>query len=211
MHVLAELGAPGDEVRRVVRGLTSRYVPTGWTRTTPRRCKLLGIDLDDVIGRIDRDLGAGDGAIPRRATSGSPATCKKALELSLREALRLGDGFIGTEHVLLGLILRQGDQRRHRDARGLRPHRRRRTARGRRGGSPHRLTGSRLLPDRLGSEVRAGWCATFARPDSACPVEAERGLVVRFRQFAARSPEGRCRMPLVWCRIGEESSTFSGD
>jgi hypothetical protein len=33
---------------------------------------------------------------------------KKALELSLREALRLGDGWIGTEHVLLGL-LRGGD------------------------------------------------------------------------------------------------------
>jgi len=33
---------------------------------------------------------------------------KKALELSLREALRLGDGCIGTEHVLLGL-LRGGD------------------------------------------------------------------------------------------------------
>ena len=31
------------------------------------------------------------------------------LELSLREALQLGDGFIGTEHVLLG-ILRQGDK-----------------------------------------------------------------------------------------------------
>ena len=31
------------------------------------------------------------------------------LELSLREALQLGDSFIGTEHVLLG-ILRQGDK-----------------------------------------------------------------------------------------------------
>jgi len=30
------------------------------------------------------------------------------LELSLREAIRLGDGFIGTEHVLLGLV-RTGD------------------------------------------------------------------------------------------------------
>jgi ATP-dependent Clp protease ATP-binding subunit ClpC len=31
------------------------------------------------------------------------------LELSLREALQLGDSFIGTEHILLG-ILRQGDK-----------------------------------------------------------------------------------------------------
>jgi ATP-dependent Clp protease ATP-binding subunit ClpC len=29
---------------------------------------------------------------------------KKVLELSLREALRLGHGYIGTEHILLGLI-----------------------------------------------------------------------------------------------------------
>ncbi|MBI4940698.1 MAG: hypothetical protein HY830_08125, partial [Actinobacteria bacterium] len=46
--------------------------------------------------------GAARGPIP----SGRDA--KKALELSLREALRLGDGWIGTEHVLLGL-LRDGD------------------------------------------------------------------------------------------------------
>jgi len=31
------------------------------------------------------------------------------LELSLREALRLKDGFIGTEHILLGLV-RVGDR-----------------------------------------------------------------------------------------------------
>jgi ATP-dependent Clp protease ATP-binding subunit ClpC len=30
------------------------------------------------------------------------------LELSLREAIRLGDGFIGSEHILLGLV-RPGD------------------------------------------------------------------------------------------------------
>ncbi|WP_309116351.1 Clp protease N-terminal domain-containing protein [Saccharothrix sp.] len=32
------------------------------------------------------------------------ADCKKALELSVREALRLGHTFVGTEHVLLGLL-----------------------------------------------------------------------------------------------------------
>jgi hypothetical protein len=30
--------------------------------------------------------------------------CKKALELAVREALRLGHGFVGTEHVLLGVL-----------------------------------------------------------------------------------------------------------
>ncbi|WP_273557227.1 Clp protease N-terminal domain-containing protein, partial [Methylobacterium frigidaeris] len=33
----------------------------------------------------------------------SPAA-KKALELTFREALRLGHNYIGTEHMLLGLI-----------------------------------------------------------------------------------------------------------
>ncbi|MBB5955784.1 hypothetical protein FHS29_002365 [Saccharothrix tamanrassetensis] len=32
------------------------------------------------------------------------AHCKKALELSVREALRLGHTFVGTEHILLGLL-----------------------------------------------------------------------------------------------------------
>jgi ATP-dependent Clp protease ATP-binding subunit ClpC len=36
------------------------------------------------------------------------ARAKKALELSLREAIAMGDNFIGAEHVLLGLM-REGD------------------------------------------------------------------------------------------------------
>ncbi len=107
MHVLAQLGAPGDEVRRVVRGLASRY-SDGLDADDAEALKLLGIDLDDVLSRIEGDLGDGvSGLIPkghRRLTRDS----KKVLELSLREALQLGDNFIGTEHVLLG-ILRQGD------------------------------------------------------------------------------------------------------
>jgi ATP-dependent Clp protease ATP-binding subunit ClpA len=45
------------------------------------------------------------------ATSGSPpftARAKKVMELSLREALQLGHNYIGTEHLLLGLI-REGE------------------------------------------------------------------------------------------------------
>jgi hypothetical protein len=46
-----------------------------------------------------------------RASAGSPPftpRAKKVLELSLREALQLGHNYIGTEHLLLGLI-REGD------------------------------------------------------------------------------------------------------
>jgi ATP-dependent Clp protease ATP-binding subunit ClpA len=106
MKVLAELGAPGDEVRRVVRGLNARY-SDGLDAEDAEALKLLGIDLDDVINRIDRDLSDGHGLIPKGHKRFARES-KKVLELSLREALRLRDSFIGTEHVLLGL-LRQGD------------------------------------------------------------------------------------------------------
>jgi ATP-dependent Clp protease ATP-binding subunit ClpA len=106
MTVLADLGAPGEEVRRVVRGLRSRY-SDGLDADDAEALRLLGIDLDDVINRIDRDLSDGGGPIPKGHKRFARQS-KKVLELSLREALQLGDNFIGTEHVLLGL-LRQGD------------------------------------------------------------------------------------------------------
>jgi ATP-dependent Clp protease ATP-binding subunit ClpA len=44
---------------------------------------------------------------PHRAHPLHPRA-KKVLELSLREALQLGHNYIGTEHILLGLI-REGE------------------------------------------------------------------------------------------------------
>ena len=106
MQVLAGLGAPGDEVRRVVAGLGSQYSDV-LDAEDAEALKLLGIDLDEVIRRIDTDLNDGCGPIPKGRKRFAPQS-KKVLELSLREAIRLGDRFIGTEHVLLGLI-RVGD------------------------------------------------------------------------------------------------------
>ncbi len=106
MEVLAGLGAPGDEVRRVIRGFGSQYSGV-LDAEDAEALRLLGIDLDDVIRRIDQELNDGRDPVPQRRKRFSPAS-KKVLELSLREALRLGDRFIGTEHVLLGL-LRGGD------------------------------------------------------------------------------------------------------
>jgi ATP-dependent Clp protease ATP-binding subunit ClpA len=106
MQVLAGLGAPGDEVRRVVRGLNAQY-SDGLDEEDAEALRLLGIDLHEVISRIDGDLNDGRGPIPR-GRKGFASESKKVLELSLREAIQLGDSFIGTEHVLLG-ILRQGD------------------------------------------------------------------------------------------------------
>ena len=61
----------------------------------------LGISLEAVRPRWRRSSARAGPA--RRATSPSPRA-KKVLELSLREALQLGHNYIGTEHILLGLI-----------------------------------------------------------------------------------------------------------
>jgi len=106
MQLLAELGASGEELRRVVRGLNAQY-SDGLDADDAEALKLLGIDLEEVISRIDGPLNDGRGLIPKGHKRFARES-KKVLELSLREAHRLGDGFIGTEHVLLG-ILRQGD------------------------------------------------------------------------------------------------------
>jgi ATP-dependent Clp protease ATP-binding subunit ClpA len=106
MKLLADLGAPGDEVRRVVRGLATQY-SDGLDADDAEALKLFGIDLDDVLSRVEGDLADSGGPIPTGHKRFARQT-KKALELSLREAQQLGDNFIGTEHLLLGLI-RTGD------------------------------------------------------------------------------------------------------
>ncbi|MBA2391095.1 MAG: Clp protease [Geodermatophilaceae bacterium] len=70
----------------------------------------IGIDLDAVRRRVDAAFGPGalDRAGPtRRWRSPFSPRAKKALELSLRESIRRKDGYIGTEHLLLG-VLREG-------------------------------------------------------------------------------------------------------
>jgi ATP-dependent Clp protease ATP-binding subunit ClpA len=66
----------------------------------------LGIDLDEVRRAVEEGFGAG--ALERRPTAGRhipfEPEAKKALELALREALRLGDKHIGTEHIALALV-----------------------------------------------------------------------------------------------------------
>ncbi|MGH2573175.1 MAG: ATP-dependent Clp protease ATP-binding subunit [Actinomycetota bacterium] len=66
----------------------------------------LGISLDAVRGQVEEIIGQGQAA----PTGHIPFTprAKKVLELSLREALQLGHNYIGTEHILLGLI-REGE------------------------------------------------------------------------------------------------------
>ncbi|NKX55080.1 ATP-dependent Clp protease ATP-binding subunit [Arthrobacter mobilis] len=68
--------------------------------------EFLGVTLNGVREQVQEIIGQG-----QQAPSGHiPFTprAKKVLELSLREALQLGHNYIGTEHILLGLI-REGE------------------------------------------------------------------------------------------------------
>src|SRR5271167_1701948 len=66
----------------------------------------LGVSLEAVREKVEETIG-----LAGTAPVGSPPftpRAKKVLELSLREALQLGHSYIGTEHMLLGLV-REGD------------------------------------------------------------------------------------------------------
>jgi len=66
----------------------------------------LNISLDGVREQVQEIIGQGQQA-PAGHIPFTPRA-KKVLELSLREALQLGHNYIGTEHILLGLI-REGE------------------------------------------------------------------------------------------------------
>ncbi|MBA3628197.1 MAG: Clp protease [Actinobacteria bacterium] len=125
-RVLNELGVDRDDIHKGVVD----YVGAGpVNQPDAAALDAIGIDLDAVRRRVEEAFGpnalertraARACAEKRRGFLGRghrrpfgeghiPFTprAKKTLELSLREALALGHGYIGTEHILLGL-LREG-------------------------------------------------------------------------------------------------------
>src|SRR5277367_4159587 len=66
----------------------------------------LGISLEAVREKVEETIGPA-GSAPTGSPPFTPRA-KKVLELSLREALQLGHKYIGTEHMLLGLV-REGE------------------------------------------------------------------------------------------------------
>src|SRR6185295_6260647 len=66
----------------------------------------MGISLADVRSDVVRIIGDAAGS-PSGHIPFTPRS-KKVLELSLREAMQMGHNYIGTEHILLGLV-REGE------------------------------------------------------------------------------------------------------
>jgi ClpA/ClpB-like protein/UvrB/UvrC motif-containing protein len=111
-----------DRARRVVvlaqeeaRRLDHNYIGTehillGLIRegegVAAKALESLGISLDPVRQQVEEIIGRGQEA-PQGHVPFTPRA-KKVLELSLRESKHLGHDYIGTEHILLGLI-REGD------------------------------------------------------------------------------------------------------
>jgi len=62
----------------------------------------LGISLEAVRQQVEEIIGQGQG--PQQGHIPFTPRAKKVLELSLREAQQLDHNYIGTEHILLGLI-----------------------------------------------------------------------------------------------------------
>ena len=111
-----------DRARRVVvlaqeeaRLLNHNYIGTehvllGLVRegegVAARALKSMGIGAEAVRGQVELIIGQGRAA----PTGHIPFTprAKKVLELSLRESIQLGHNYIGTEHILLGLV-REGE------------------------------------------------------------------------------------------------------
>ena len=102
---LGDLGAPAGDVRAELDRRRMQYVD-GLDADDADALRAFGIDLDEVVRRIDRNLG---GPGPRRGQPRFSRSSKKVLELALREAVSLRHAHIGTEHLLLGL-LRGGDR-----------------------------------------------------------------------------------------------------
>jgi hypothetical protein len=91
------------EIGHLVLGLLSE--PDG---IAAKAIAALGTSLEEVAMALLAALGPGESKPPARIRFSRGA--KKTLELALREALHLGHNYIGTEHILLGLLRTEKDE-----------------------------------------------------------------------------------------------------
>lgn len=91
--------AGGTEIRteHLVLGLLSE--PEGLAALA---LSAQGVAADDVRAAVAAALPPGQAEVPDLVPF--DASAKKALELTFREALRLGHGYVGTEHILFALL-----------------------------------------------------------------------------------------------------------
>ncbi|WP_426566440.1 Clp protease N-terminal domain-containing protein [Angustibacter sp. McL0619] len=104
MRTLTELGVGPAQVREAVE----RHCASGAGLLDDgdvEALRAIGIDAAEVLRRAEAELGVLPSAgAPTKWRLRMTAEAKKTLELSLREAVALKHKYIGTEHLLLGLL-----------------------------------------------------------------------------------------------------------
>jgi ATP-dependent Clp protease ATP-binding subunit ClpC len=98
------------QAQQEARGLDHNYIGTEHLLlglihgdgVGPKVLEAMGISREAVRHRVEEIVGRGEHASPAKIPFTPQA--KEVLELSLAEAHALGHGYIGTEHILLGLI-----------------------------------------------------------------------------------------------------------
>lgn len=105
-HVAA---AAQEEARRTGQAqVDSQHVVLGLA-AEPKGLAVLaiqaqGVRLDDVRSAVTDALGGDHGGQPSVGHVPYGPEAKKVMQLALREALRFGHNYVGTEHILLGLL-----------------------------------------------------------------------------------------------------------
>ena len=138
-RVLTGLGAPPAALREDLASRRSRFTD-GLDEDDAAALATLGIDLEEVLRRVPA---AGPS---RRGRPRFSRPARKVMELSLREAVALRHNYIGTEHLLLGLV-REGDASVRDVADGVR----------RDAGGPAPRRGGRRTPGGLSARRPRGW------------------------------------------------------
>ena len=107
VRLMVDQGATSERLHAELDKRRARYVD-GLDEEDAAALASIGIDLEEVVRRL------GDEPLQRKRSRFTRVSrrfsrpAKKVLELSLREAVSLRHNYIGTEHLLLGLV-RQGD------------------------------------------------------------------------------------------------------
>ena len=68
----------------------------------------LGVDLDDLLAHLDEHRPAAGSPSPARSSPPELTRSAKALEAATQEAVYLGRNYVGSEHILLGLLRVEG-------------------------------------------------------------------------------------------------------
>jgi ATP-dependent Clp protease ATP-binding subunit ClpA len=120
-HVLLALAIEGEGVAATALarlGLTTAPIRTALVERRPSRSPVspesalasIGVDATRVRAEAERRFGEGALRMPDAEAPQFTAEAKAALEQALREALELSHDYIGTEHLLLGIIGRDDEE-----------------------------------------------------------------------------------------------------